>query len=43
VLLRTSRIGEVSRDELAELVYDAWLARASPTAARKWLAARGVD
>ena len=43
VLLRTSRIGELSRDELAELVYDAWLARASPTAARKWLAARGVD
>ena len=43
VLLRTSRIGEVGRDELAELVYDAWLARASPTAARKWLAARGVD
>jgi hypothetical protein len=42
VLLRTSRIGEVSRDELAEMVYDAWLARASPTAARKWLAEHGV-
>ena len=38
VLLRTSRIGELSRDELAETVYDAWLARASPTAARRWLA-----
>jgi hypothetical protein len=38
VLLRTSRIGELSRDELAEVVYDAWLARASPTAGRKWLA-----
>jgi hypothetical protein len=37
VLLRTSRIGELSRDELAELVYDAWLARASKTAARRWL------
>jgi hypothetical protein len=43
VLLRTSRIGEVGRDELAELVYDAWLARASPTAARRWLAEHGVD
>jgi hypothetical protein len=38
VLLRASRIGELSRDELAETVYDAWLARASPTAARRWLA-----
>ncbi|MGA8246053.1 MAG: hypothetical protein WB797_04050 [Nocardioides sp.] len=42
VLLRTSRIGELSRDELAEMVYDAWLARASPTAARKWLAEQGL-
>jgi hypothetical protein len=43
VLLRTSRIGELSRDELAEVVYDAWLARASKTAARRWLAERGMD
>ena len=42
VLLRTSRIGELTRDELAEVVYDAWLARASKTAAKKWLAERGV-
>jgi hypothetical protein len=42
VLLRTSRIAELTRDELAELVYDAWLSRASPTAARRWLAAHGV-
>ena len=42
VLLRTSRIGEVSRDELAEVVYDAWLARASKTAAKRWLAEHGV-
>jgi hypothetical protein len=42
VLLRTSRIGELTRDELAELVYDAWLSRASPTAARRWLADHGV-
>ena len=38
VLLRASRIWELRRDELAEMVYDAWLARASPTAARRWLA-----
>ena len=42
VLLRTSRIGELSHDELAEVVYDAWLARASKTAARKWLDEHGV-
>src|SRR3954463_4146330 len=30
VLLRGSRIGELGRDELAEVVQDAWLARASP-------------
>jgi hypothetical protein len=43
VLLRAARIGELSRDELAEMVYDAWLARASPTAARRWLAERGMS
>jgi hypothetical protein len=43
VLLRTSRIGELSYDELAEAVYDAWLSRASKTAARKWLDARGME
>jgi hypothetical protein len=42
VLLRTSRIGELTRDELAEVVYDAWLARASKTAARTWMAEHGV-
>ena len=42
VLLRASRIGELDRDQLAETVYDAWLARASKTAARKWLAERGL-
>ena len=43
VLLRASRIGELSRDELAEMVYDAWLSRASKTAARRWLAEREGD
>jgi hypothetical protein len=37
VLLRASRIGELTRDEVVELVQDAWLCRASPTRARKWL------
>jgi hypothetical protein len=37
VLVRTSRIDELTREELAEVVYDAWLARASKTAARRWL------
>jgi hypothetical protein len=39
VLLRASRIGELSRDELAEIVQDAWLSRASARRARDWLAA----
>ena len=38
VLLRGSRIGELTRDEVAELVQDAWLCRASPRRAREWLA-----
>jgi hypothetical protein len=38
VLLRMSRIGELTRAELAEVIQDAWLARASPTRARAWLA-----
>ncbi|MFJ4650733.1 hypothetical protein ACIP5Y_05570 [Nocardia sp. NPDC088792] len=38
VLLRTSRVGELTIQELAEVVQDAWLSRASPTRARKWLA-----
>jgi len=42
VLLRTSRIGELTRDELAELVQDAWLARASARRSKDWLAAHGL-
>jgi hypothetical protein len=37
VLLRASRIAELTYDELAELVQDAWLSRASPTRAKAWL------
>jgi hypothetical protein len=39
VLLRASRIGELDRGELAELVQDAWLSRASARRAAAWLSA----
>jgi len=37
VLLRASRVGELTRDELAEIVQDAWLSRASARRAAAWL------
>ncbi len=37
VLVRASRLGEIERDELAEIVQDAWLSRASPRRAANWL------
>ncbi|GLY95370.1 MmcQ/YjbR family DNA-binding protein [Actinoplanes sp. NBRC 103695] len=37
VLVRASRLGEIGRDELAEVVQDAWLARASHARRRAWL------
>jgi hypothetical protein len=39
VLLRASRVGELTLQELAEVVQDAWLSRASPRRAADWLAA----
>ncbi len=42
VLVRASRLAEISREELAEVVQDAWLCRASPTRARRWLEQHGV-
>ena len=38
VLLRASRVGELTRQELAELVQEAWLSRASARRAATWLA-----
>ncbi|MET0898568.1 MAG: hypothetical protein ABWY45_11710 [Mycobacterium sp.] len=38
VLLRTSRIGEITLTELRELIQDAWLSRASHRRAQSWLA-----
>lgn len=43
VLLRGSRIGEVSRDEIVELVQDAWLAQASRRRADTWLREHHLD
>jgi hypothetical protein len=40
VLLRASRIGELTRDELEEVVQDAWLSRASNKRATAWLDAQ---
>jgi len=37
VLLRASRIGELTRQELTEVIQDAWLSRASPRRAAAWL------
>jgi hypothetical protein len=42
VLVRMSELGQVTRDELAEVVGDAWLARAPKRLAKEWLAARQV-
>ena len=39
VLVQASRLGETTRQELAELVQDAWLSRASARRRAAWLAA----
>ncbi|MEU4690813.1 hypothetical protein [Actinoplanes sp. NPDC023714] len=39
VLVRASRLGELTRGELAEVIQDAWLSRASARRAADWLAA----
>jgi hypothetical protein len=38
VLVRASRLGEISYDELAEIVQDAWLSQASARRRDAWLA-----
>jgi hypothetical protein len=38
VLVRLSEVGGVTRDELAEVVQDAWLAKAPKRLAKEWLA-----
>ena len=41
VLVRGSRIGELTYDELREVVEDAWLARASKSRVKAWLREHG--
>jgi hypothetical protein len=43
VLARASRLGEMSRDELAGFVEGAWLSRAGPRAIAKWTQRRDED
>jgi len=43
VLLRGSRVGELSYEELSEVVQDAWLARAGKRARAAWLAEHPAD
>ena len=43
VLLRASRIGELTRQELAELIQDAWLSQASARRAAAWLNAHDLS
>jgi len=42
VLVQASRLGEITRQELAELVQDAWLAQASARRRSVWLAAHAT-
>jgi hypothetical protein len=43
VLVQASRLGEITRQELAEVVQDAWLARASARRRAAWLAAHSAQ
>jgi hypothetical protein len=43
VLVRASRLGELSRDEVAEVVQDAWLSQASNRRRSVWLAEQGIE
>ena len=40
VLVQESRLSELTRDELDEVIQDAWLAKAPRRLAKEWLAAR---
>jgi hypothetical protein len=43
VLVRASRLHELTREELAEVVQDAWLSQASKTRRTRWLAKNQLD
>jgi hypothetical protein len=42
VLVRAGRLGELSRDEVVEVVQDAWLSQASRRRGTLWLAEHGM-
>ena len=42
VLVRASRLREIGKQELTELIADAWLSRASARRAERWLAERDI-
>jgi len=42
VLVRASRLGELSLAELQEIIQEAWLARASRRRAEQWLSSHPV-
>jgi hypothetical protein len=43
VLVQQSRLGELGRDELAEIITDAWLTRAPKSLAKAFLASGAAD
>ncbi|BBX55568.1 hypothetical protein MSHO_09130 [Mycobacterium shottsii] len=43
MLVRASRLAEIGTTELAELIQDAWLSRASKKRAETWLAAQSAQ
>ena len=43
VLVRAADLYRIQRDELAELIQDAWLARASKRRAAQWLSEHGLS
>ncbi len=42
VLVRAAQLPQLTRDELAEVIQDAWLSRASARRAKAWLEANGL-
>jgi hypothetical protein len=43
ILVRASRLGEITRSELTELIQDAWLAQTSRRRAERWLAEHALS
>jgi len=43
VLVRAAQINELDRQELAEIIEEAWLSRASPRRGQEWLKSRASE